>query len=76
MTHRKATTNPSTERLQDEAIVHAEQHEEKLKNIEGELDFWLNALLKEPESTAFRQFLTDRTKGLPCLLKRRFQRLV
>ena len=76
MTHRKATTNPSTERLQDEAIVHAEQHEEKLKNIEGELDFWLNALLKEPESTAFRQFLTDRTKGLPCLLKRRFHRLV
>lgn len=76
MTHRKATTDPSTERLQDEAIVHAERHEEKLKNIEGELDFWLNALLKEPESTAFRQFLTDRTKGLPCLLKRRFQLLV
>ncbi|EGY53116.1 hypothetical protein [Neisseria shayeganii] len=76
ITHRKATATPSTERLQSTAIVHAEQHEEKLKNIEGELHFWLNALLKEPESTAFRQFLTDRTKGLPCLLRQRFHRLI
>nr|DAR91436.1 MAG TPA: hypothetical protein [Caudoviricetes sp.] len=76
MVVRTATTKPSNNQLQDKAIVCAEQHEQKLKNIEEELDFWLNALLKEPESTAFRQFLTDRTKGLPCLLRRRFHRLI
>ena len=47
-----------------------------LKTIEEELYFWLNKLLTGPEFNQFKQFLSDRTKETPCLLQRRFQRLI
>lgn len=68
--------SPSNGEIGSKAVLCAEQHPHKLKSIEEELLFWLNTFLVEPEGQTFRQFLTDRTKGLPCLLKHRFSLMI
>lgn len=70
------TKEPNKEALHSEAIFSSERHGEKFKTIEEELYFWLNKLLTGSEFNQFKQFLSDRTKETPCLLQRRFQRLI
>lgn len=68
--------SPGKDEIGSKAVLCAEQHPHKLKSVEEELLFWLNTFLAQPEYQAFRQFLTDRTKDLPCLLKRRFSLMI
>ena len=63
---------PSTTNIHKKAILCADGHSDKFKQIEDELEFWLNTFLPEDEKSAFQDFLINRTEEASWLLKRRF----
>lgn len=73
--YRQCST-PTKDDIISKSVTSAEKHLEKIKLVESELSFWLNTLLPEIEKDGFKNFLMDRTKDVPWLLKQRFNVMI